>query len=162
MMISQMNKDFIALPARQCHQGQSLPAEVQKGYTARAKEKKFGQGTSGYEGKLDCTFLCNNENERKMARVSEKTVSLWTYVNRPQILQTFFNPLYQPNQQVIWPSVAPQSLALWSSLYMRWTMSDTATSIPTQVITDIKQSDKELRFKVNELRRYVHVTKRLI
>ncbi|XP_030834251.1 protein maelstrom homolog isoform X2 [Strongylocentrotus purpuratus] len=33
----------------------SLPAEVQKGYTARAKEKKFGQGTSGYEGKLDCT-----------------------------------------------------------------------------------------------------------
>ncbi|XP_030834766.1 myotubularin-related protein 9-like [Strongylocentrotus purpuratus] len=99
------------------------------------------------------TFLCNNENERKMARVSEKTVSLWTYVNRPQILQTFFNPLYQPNQQVIWPSVAPQSLALWSSLYMRWTMSDTATRIPTQVITDIKQSDKELRLKVNELRR---------
>nr|XP_054761888.1 myotubularin-related protein 9-like isoform X2 [Lytechinus pictus] len=99
------------------------------------------------------TFLCNNENERRMARVSEKTVSLWTYINRPQILQTFFNPLYQPNQQVIWPSVAPQSLALWSSLYMRWTLSDTVTIIPTQVIRDIKQSDKELRLKVNELRR---------
>lgn len=33
-----------------------------------------------------------------------------TYVNRPKILETYINPLYQPNPTVIWPSVAPQSL----------------------------------------------------
>ncbi|XP_071484458.1 myotubularin-related protein 9-like [Diadema antillarum] len=76
-----------------------------------------------------------------------------TYVNRPKILQTYFNPLYQPNQTIIWPSVAPQSLALWSSLYLRWTLSASSILIPSQVITNIKQSDKELRLKVNELRR---------
>lgn len=43
----------------------------------------------------------------------EKTVSLWSWVNRPQELQRLTNPLYEANSLVIWPSVAPQSLLLW-------------------------------------------------
>lgn len=43
----------------------------------------------------------------------EKTVSLWSWVNRPQELERLTNPLYEPNSLVIWPSVAPQSLLLW-------------------------------------------------
>ena len=43
----------------------------------------------------------------------EKTVSLWSWVNRPQEIDHLSNPLYEPNSLVIWPSVAPQSLLLW-------------------------------------------------
>ncbi len=39
-----------------------------------------------------------------------KTVSLWSYFNRPEILRTFLNPFYEPNITVLWPSVAPQSI----------------------------------------------------
>lgn len=49
------------------------------------------------------------------ARLSlpEKTVSLWSWMNRPQELEHLTNPLYEANSLVIWPSVAPQSLLLW-------------------------------------------------
>ena len=33
-----------------------------------------------------------------------------SYINRPEKIGEFMNPLYEPNSNVIWPSVAPQSL----------------------------------------------------
>jgi myotubularin-related protein 9 len=56
------------------------------------------------------TFMCNNVQERKRYDLEKKTVSLWSYLNRPEILQQYLNPLYEPNATVLWPSVAPQSL----------------------------------------------------
>ncbi|KAH9491937.1 Myotubularin- protein 9 [Bulinus truncatus] len=56
------------------------------------------------------TFLCNNEAERNKCKLAERTVSLWSYLNRPEVLQDYMNPMYEPNPTVIWPSVAPQSL----------------------------------------------------
>ena len=50
---------------------------------------------------------------RTKLSLSEKTVSLWSWVNRPQELERLTNPLYEANSLVIWPSVAPQSLLLW-------------------------------------------------
>jgi myotubularin-related protein 9 len=43
-------------------------------------------------------------------KLAERTVSLWSYLNRPDVLQSFLNPMYDPNNRVIWPSVAPMSL----------------------------------------------------
>lgn len=40
-------------------------------------------------------------------------MSLWSWVNRPEELNRFKNPLFEANSLVIWPSVAPQSLQLW-------------------------------------------------
>lgn len=40
-------------------------------------------------------------------------MSLWSWVNRPSELSKFTNPLFEANNLVIWPSVAPQSLQLW-------------------------------------------------
>ena len=54
--------------------------------------------------------------ERKEHDLEHKTVSLWSYLNRPEILQQYLNPLYEPNATVLWPSVAPQSLV--SQLYV--------------------------------------------
>lgn len=56
------------------------------------------------------TFLGNNEKEREQLNLKKNTTSLWSYINRPEILQTILNPLYEPNNSVIWPSVAPMSL----------------------------------------------------
>ena len=60
------------------------------------------------------TFLCDNERERLAIRVPTRTTSLWSYLNRPDVLKNLLNPLYDPNPSVIWPSVAPISLELWS------------------------------------------------
>lgn len=56
------------------------------------------------------TFLGDSVKERKELNFAKKTVSLWSYVNRPEVLKDYLNPLYEPNNAVIWPSVAPQSM----------------------------------------------------
>lgn len=56
------------------------------------------------------TFLGTCEADRDRLKLSEKTVSLWSYLNRPEILHSYLNCMYDPNNNVIWPSVAPMSL----------------------------------------------------
>lgn len=99
------------------------------------------------------TFLCNNERERRHYRLSKKTVSLWTYLARPEVLGNFLNPMYDPNPRVLWPSVAPQSLSLWSGLYQRSIINQSKQKEAWQEITKIREYDKELRSKVTKLRR---------
>lgn len=60
------------------------------------------------------TFLSDSIKERNDLEIPIKTVSLWSYINRPVILQEYLNPTYEPNSNVIWPSVAPQSIvSIW-------------------------------------------------
>ncbi|XP_071855548.1 myotubularin-related protein 9-like isoform X2 [Apostichopus japonicus] len=99
------------------------------------------------------TFLCNNEAERERLELAEKTTSLWTFVNRPDILQKYLNPLFKSNQNVIWPAVAPQSLCLWESTYLRWDIEPAPRAAVWGAILDIMQDDKESRLKVYALRR---------
>jgi myotubularin-related protein 9 len=56
------------------------------------------------------TFIFNNEKEKMKYNGVKQTVSLWSYFNRPEILRTFLNPFYEPNTNVLWPSVAAQSI----------------------------------------------------
>lgn len=37
-------------------------------------------------------------------------MSLWSYVNHPAALSAFISSLYEPYEQPLWPSVAPQSI----------------------------------------------------
>jgi myotubularin-related protein 9 len=48
--------------------------------------------------------------DREKLQLPKHTASLWSYINRPEILQTILNPMYEPNNRVIWPSVAPVSM----------------------------------------------------
>lgn len=69
------------------------------------------------------TFLGDSERERESIKLHTKTTSLWSYLNRPDVLKSLLNPMYEPNQGVIWPSVAPISLELWSGkllIYHLW------------------------------------------
>ncbi|XP_014613270.1 PREDICTED: myotubularin-related protein 9 [Polistes canadensis] len=67
------------------------------------------------------TFLGDSEAERVQLELSEHTCSLWSYMNQPEVLEKWLNPLYDPNPGVIWPSVAPISIQLWKELYLAHT-----------------------------------------
>ncbi|XP_072313561.1 myotubularin-related protein 9 isoform X2 [Eucyclogobius newberryi] len=67
------------------------------------------------------TFLCNNEKERYVLGVKEKTFCLFRALLRPMDREVYSNPLYEPTDLAIWPSVHPQSLQLWRGFFLRWT-----------------------------------------
>ncbi|XP_030372509.1 myotubularin-related protein 9 [Scaptodrosophila lebanonensis] len=99
------------------------------------------------------TFLCDSERERHELRVHTRTTSLWSYLNRPDVLQTLLNPLYEPNANVIWPSVAPISLELWSELYLRWVIDQRNIATTMAQIQELVTREKELRTQAIKLRK---------
>ncbi|XP_011201625.2 myotubularin-related protein 9 [Bactrocera dorsalis] len=99
------------------------------------------------------TFLCDSERERHELGVHTRTTSLWSYLNRPDVLKNVLNPLYEPNSSVIWPSVAPISLELWSELYLRWTIEQKNSTKTMQQIQELVTQEKELRAKAIRLRK---------
>ncbi|KAF3702791.1 Myotubularin-related protein 9 [Channa argus] len=99
------------------------------------------------------TFLGNSAAERAKLLLPEKTVSLWSWVNRPQELERLTNPLYESNSLVIWPSVAPQSLLLWEGVFLRWNRSSKCLDEAYEEMVHIIEYNKELQNKVNSLRR---------
>ncbi|NWW74648.1 MTMR9 protein, partial [Climacteris rufus] len=99
------------------------------------------------------TFLGNNENERAKLKLPQKTMSLWSWVNTPDELKRFQNPLFEANSLVIWPSVAPQSLQLWEGVFLRWNRPSQFLEEAEAERHKIVQYNKELQAKVNALRR---------
>ncbi|KAF7202091.1 myotubularin-related protein 9 isoform X1 [Nothobranchius furzeri] len=70
----------------------------------------------------DCgTFLCNNDQERCSLGVKKGTHCLFRVLLRPTERNYYSNPLYEPTELAIWPSVHPQSLQLWRGFFLRWT-----------------------------------------
>ncbi|KAJ8792918.1 hypothetical protein J1605_019477 [Eschrichtius robustus] len=95
-------------------------------------------------------------------------MSLWSWVNRPSELSKFTNPLFEANNLVIWPSVAPQSLQLWEvcvslpfcfsfvhsiGIFLRWNRSSKYLDEAYEEMVNIIEYNKELQAKVNILRR---------
>ncbi|KAH8380067.1 hypothetical protein KR009_008750 [Drosophila setifemur] len=99
------------------------------------------------------TFLCDSEREREELNVHTRTTSLWSYLNRQDVLQTLLNPLYEPNANVIWPSVAPISLELWSDLYLRWVVDQRSCASVMSQIQELVTREKELRTQALKLRK---------
>ncbi|XP_069831917.1 myotubularin-related protein 9 [Dendropsophus ebraccatus] len=99
------------------------------------------------------TFLCNNEFERSKLKLKQKTLSLWSWVNQPNELHKFTNPLYEANGLVIWPSVAPQSLLLWEGVFLRWNRSSKFLEDAYEEMIHIIEYNKDLQVRVNALRR---------
>jgi len=68
------------------------------------------------------TFLYNSEKERVDADLSNKTISLWSYINSNS--RSFTNPHYLPNSdpscRVLIPCVYYPRLQLWVGYYLRW------------------------------------------
>lgn len=101
------------------------------------------------------TFIADSESERMELMAFNKTTSLWSHLNRPDVMTSLLNPAYEPNQSIIWPSVAPLSLVLWSDLYLRFVVENTQTQTKkiTQHIQTMISTEKELRSRVVRLRK---------
>ncbi|KAM3726949.1 Myotubularin-related protein [Dirofilaria immitis] len=99
------------------------------------------------------SFLGNSEKEKARFEVKTRTVSLWSYVNNPEILRTYVNALYEPNPAVLWPCVAPQSIAFWERLFLRWIRDWKQMDGIKQTVMQWKVREKELQSKVLILRR---------
>lgn len=99
------------------------------------------------------TFLGNCERDKLRSEVKQKTTSLWSNVNRAEVLNKYMNPFYEPNNCAIWPSVAPQSLMLWEKLYLRWTRDWTEQNATYQTLVQWKNQEKELMAKTVKMRR---------
>lgn len=99
------------------------------------------------------TFIGNSECERQEMKLAENTTSFWSYLNRPDVITNFLNPMYEPNKSAIWPSIAPVSLELWSELYLRWIIDQKCQRIAAQKIQKLIENDKDLRTKVLRMRR---------
>uniref|UniRef100_A0A8R1TVF8 Myotubularin phosphatase domain-containing protein n=1 Tax=Onchocerca volvulus TaxID=6282 RepID=A0A8R1TVF8_ONCVO len=99
------------------------------------------------------SFLGNSEKEKARFEVKTQTVSLWSYVNNPEILRTYVNALYEPNSAVLWPCVAPQSIAFWERLFLRWIRDWKQMDGIKQTVMQWKVREKELQSKVLILRR---------
>lgn len=92
----------------------------------------------------------DSEAERVKLRLSERTCSLWSYINQPEILEKWLNPLYEPNSGIIWPSVAPISIQLWKELYLGHTSVAPWKSLLSW-IKQIKQNYIAVRKIANQL-----------
>lgn len=120
------------------------------------------------------TFLENCLKQRKALEISKKTVSLWSYINRPDKICDYLNPAYEPNNSVIWPSVAPQSIVsqlylplcnlivnliveiifqvLWEAMYLRWSIPQGYRDEMYTAISQLKDYEKEMKTKAAKLR----------
>lgn len=99
------------------------------------------------------TFLGNCEADREMLELPRKTVSLWSYVNRFDVLEKLLNPIYVPSNKIVWPSVAPMSLTLWRDLFLRWAIDLTKEKSIWNKIDTIVKDNKELKTKAIQLRK---------
>ncbi|CAG0912921.1 unnamed protein product [Notodromas monacha] len=106
------------------------------------------------------TFLCDSELDRRHFKLHKKTVSLWSHVNRPEVLQNYLNPLYEPNNKVLWPSVAPMSLSLWPSVYLRWISGTVPDKTRWRAMAELKHKECELRSKAARLRKQLQELER--
>lgn len=99
------------------------------------------------------TFLGDGEYDRMTHRVREKTVSLWMYLNNPDILKPMLNPVYELNEAVLRPSAAAQSLTVWSGIFLRGRIDPKIDEQVWDEVRNIQSRNKELKTKAVELRR---------
>jgi myotubularin-related protein 9 len=86
-------------------------------------------------------------------QLSFRTYSLWSFINQPENMKSFINILYEPNNEPIWPNISPFSLDLWSNLYLRYQLDQTALEEAKSEIIKLKEKEIELKSKAIKLRK---------
>jgi myotubularin-related protein 9 len=103
------------------------------------------------------TFIADTECERVESLAFTKTTSLWSHLNRPDVMTSLLNPAYEPNQSIIWPSVAPLSLVLWRDLFLRFVIETKQKKKINHQIQTMISTQKELRARAVRLRQQINV-----
>ena len=102
------------------------------------------------------TFLCNNVHELEKEQVKQRTMSLWSHLLRPDMVESVLNPLYEPTKgEAIWPSVQPVTLDIWRGLYMANVdpQSSQVENNKMQKYSEISSEHKELMAVAIRLKR---------
>ncbi|XP_022669936.1 myotubularin-related protein 9-like isoform X1 [Varroa destructor] len=107
------------------------------------------------------TFLCNSSKERVQFKVNELTVSLWAFLDQEEERTPLLNPLYEPLDEVIWPSVAPQSIQLWNAFYLRKTYDNSHERLAEETVKQIVEEDRQATDTVKELQQELKRLQRL-
>ena len=76
-----------------------------------------------------------------------------TYVNSSDMLDKWLNPFYDPRTQGIWPSVYPQSITLWSGLYLRFSRNDGPLNEAEEEMRKIIEANSAARVRVEKLKK---------
>ncbi|XP_047145165.1 myotubularin-related protein 9 isoform X1 [Hydra vulgaris] len=102
------------------------------------------------------TFLFNNQLQREQSKVTERTVSLWSYMNRQEMNGILYNPIYEENKSILSPSVSPQSLWVWEKMFRK--TSYECKSVKEALVSVkkdnslLKKSAKQLQLDYEHLR----------
>ncbi|XP_026531430.1 myotubularin-related protein 2 [Notechis scutatus] len=100
------------------------------------------------------TFLWNSEQQRVKEGLSEKTVSLWSYINSQ--LEDFSNPLYASyTNHVLYPVASMRHLELWIGYYIRWNPRMKPQEPVHNRYKELLAKRAELQKKVEELQREI-------
>lgn len=91
------------------------------------------------------TFLGDGPKSREELQLFKRTVSLWSWLNQPNVVVDYLNPVYEINSNVIWPSVAPQSIVIWDELYFKWIFD---TSIKKKEVSSYIQAIRTYEAKL--------------
>ncbi|XP_050443434.1 myotubularin-related protein 9 isoform X2 [Adelges cooleyi] len=94
------------------------------------------------------TFYGNCEADRKTNRYARP--NLWSHFDQKK--DEITNPLYLPNSNVLWPSVAPFSIELWREMYLRWSINQNHQKIYAKAIGDLMKHHQELKALAIKLR----------
>ena len=65
------------------------------------------------------TFFCDAQKEREELGLSQRTLSLWTYLQNCEMFHTFINPFYEASDQVLFPMYNAKLIRFWKSNYLR-------------------------------------------
>jgi len=99
------------------------------------------------------TFLFDNEFQRKSENVASKTTSLWSYLYNADVIQNYTNPPYERNEIILLPSAAPQSLNLWSNMFLKWAIGLSSKQSVHNKTNSMKQKNKQLKDEAYALQR---------
>ncbi|XP_050548093.1 myotubularin-related protein 9-like, partial [Daktulosphaira vitifoliae] len=94
------------------------------------------------------TFFGNCEADRKINRYSSS--NLWSYFDKKKSEIT--NSLYLPNNNVLWPSVAPFSIELWREMYLRWSIDQNHQNLYQEAISNLMRCNRDLKELATKLR----------
>ncbi|XP_072170824.1 phosphatidylinositol-3,5-bisphosphate 3-phosphatase MTMR8-like [Diadema setosum] len=109
-------------------------------------------------------FLGNCEKERLGKRLSQKTFSLWQYMQAR--MSDYINPLYQPNlptcRGMLKPDFSPQMLKFWRGMYNRYENGVHPRESVTDVLSAMKDHSTSLADHVQFLENQLAALKKLL
>ena len=76
-----------------------------------------------------------------------------TYINSPEAIKNFKNPLYESNKSIIWPSLYIQNFSLWSSLFLRYQRKENPIKEAKNEIVKKVEANLQAHEKVEKLKK---------